>query len=442
MKIKNYKKAENYFLKAIQIDPSFYNSYASLGDLYFNLKKYEKSIEYYLKVIESNPKHADSYFRIAYMYEEKGKTDDAERFYLKSLEMNIQHSSSHFNLGLIYFKKEQYEKAKKHFKKYIELEKNNKDYFFKNATSKILEINKILANKDYEKIKEIISNIKKTLEYKNSCVTHFTGLSITKKIVFNKSKFRLSEGTYLNDTSEGTELFNFLEYESPFGKKESSIDEFFVQKPFIGSFVSDVKHNDLTMWRMYGKEGKEEAKGCAITMNSKKLISEILINLGISNETATENDFNFFKVAYKKGEGKFILPDEKETSKKVKDLNKFCQELKVALKDFNSKEEKLEVQKDVEELLFEIAFLFKGIEYQYENEVRFLQNGVGFEKKIDTELEIPKVYIELADVSKSITKITLGPKVTKSDEWAASLYYYLQNQGIDAEIHISKQPFK
>ncbi|WP_165064956.1 hypothetical protein [Desulfovibrio sp. ZJ200] len=42
-------------------------------------------------------------------------------------------------------------------------------------------------------------------------VTHYTTLSALKKLVYDESKFRLSEGNFLNDPSEGRELFNFLD---------------------------------------------------------------------------------------------------------------------------------------------------------------------------------------------------------------------------------------
>lgn len=470
----DYKKARLYYKKALEFDPKFINSYYNLGNSYARTEEYDIAIKYFKLSLQIDSQHlksiqgiANAYLRkkmfteaifyfenalsikpdnspvynsygILYLWQKE--LEKAEENFRKAIKFNISNCQAYHNLAGILFNQKKYSESKKNYKKSI-LYRDRKDSFYELAESRIQEINKIQANEDYKKIQEIVSKIKETLEYKDKCVTHFTSLSVAKLLVFNLSEFRLSEGAYLNDTSEGRELFSFLDYQSPFGRKENPVDEIFVQKPFIGSFVSENKHNDLTMWRMYGKEGKNEAKGCAITMNIKVLTEQIYDELEINIGEENELEIKFYKVAYWK-ENKFIIPDEKVSGIKIKSLNKLCDELKTALEEFNTKDEEIKVQIDIEELLFEIAFLFKGIEYQYEHEVRLIQKGVGFEKFVDQKFKVPRVYIKLADISKSISKITLGPKVNRADEWAAAFNYELKNKEIEAEIHISKQPFK
>jgi hypothetical protein len=100
----------------------------------------------------------------------------------------------------------------------------------------------------------------------------------------------------------------------------------------------------------------------------------------------------------------------------------------------------------VNKLLNDIAYLFKSSEYQYENEVRLVVQGVGFAKKIEKEETPPKVYIELVDIVPALNKITLGPKVERADEWAAAFNYHIKEQLKDrkekVEIVISHLPFK
>ena len=101
---------------------------------------------------------------------------------------------------------------------------------------------------------------------------------------------------------------------------------------------------------------------------------------------------------------------------------------------------------DVTKLLNNIAYLFKSSEYQYEHEVRLVVQGVGFSKKIERDFTPPKVYIELVDIVPALTKITLGPKVERADEWAAAFNYHIKEQlkGREdkVEIIISHLPFK
>ncbi|WP_288447551.1 tetratricopeptide repeat protein [uncultured Chryseobacterium sp.] len=471
--------AKEHYIKAIELDDQFFLAYQGLGNIYAISKQNDKAEEYYKKAISINPENSNvsvSYLGLAQIYSDKGEYNEAIllfkkviklepiqksyayngigniyyakddfknalKYYKLSINCDPKNSAPYYNIASIYFIQEKYIESRENYQKNIELDKV-KDFFYDNSVSKIREISKILLSEDYEKIQKIVSRIQKTLEYEEDCITHFTSLSVAKALILEKSKFRLSEGAFLNDTSEGAALFEYLKYESPLSKKESHIDIIFVKKPFIGSFVSQNKHNDLTMWRMYGKEGKEEARGCAITMNKEVLIEEIKSELNIGKTSTNETDFKFYRVAYKKENGQFFIPEQAEKSIRNKDLNDYCNQLKLALEEFNKKAGSKDIQKDIEELLFEIAFLFKGIEYQYEHEVRLVQKGIGFDKKVDRDFEIPRVYIELSEILKSVKKITLGPKVERVDEWAATLYYELQNNEIEAEVHISKQPFK
>lgn len=66
---------------------------------------------------------------------------------------------------------------------------------------------------------------------------------------------------------------------------------------------------------------------------------------------------------------------------------------------------------DLEVYINSIAFLFKSDVYQRENELRFVVEGVGFEKKFDKAENPPRVYIDLINVRPMIKKIALGPKV-------------------------------
>lgn len=78
--------------------------------------------------------------------------------------------------------------------------------------------------------------------------------------------------------------------------------ETFTEKPFIGSFVTETKHDDLTLWRMYGKEDKVEARGCALTINKDLCLSALKTAVTSKNNSSasmqTEEQFTFYKVAY------------------------------------------------------------------------------------------------------------------------------------------------
>ncbi|MDR6159342.1 tetratricopeptide (TPR) repeat protein [Chryseobacterium sp. SLBN-27] len=473
---KDYDTAKFYYNKCIEIEANFAPAYLALGDLYYDLGKNSKSRLNFDKCIALNPsntflKHA--YLGIGRIYSIESNNDKAKEYIDKAILIdktfphpyndlgNIYKSDGDFNKAKecydkyitidqlwdgIYFNRaevnltlENYKEALNDYEKYISLTKKNRDYYYKRALSKIQEINKILSSKTYEEINEIVVKIKDLLKYKNGCVTHFTSLSTTKAIIIENSPFRLSEGTFLNDTSEGMTFFQYLSFQCNLLKDNNTIDELFTQKPFIGSFVSESQHNDLAMWRMYGKEQQEEAKGCALTINIEKYKNSIYDSLDINRSYLIEQDFTFYRVCYLDDE-KFVIPDIKNKVRKEKELNGLMKALRLIIEKFNEKGDSSDKSK-IEELLNEISFLVKSSEYSYEKEIRLVVNGAGFTKNIDVK-DRPKVYIDLAPLKESIAKITVGPKVERSDEWASIFYYSMKNDDFNPEIHISHLPYK
>lgn len=64
-------------------------AYLYLGNAYFEKKDYKRAEEYYKKAIEEDPKNADAYNNLAWLYYVTGsKLDEAERLVMKALELN------------------------------------------------------------------------------------------------------------------------------------------------------------------------------------------------------------------------------------------------------------------------------------------------------------------------------------------------------------------
>ncbi len=304
-----------------------------------------------------------------------------------------------------------------------------------------------MINKDFNKVKECVEKIKKLLLYTGDTVTHYTGLSSARALIMQGSLFRISEASFLNDTSEGTEVFDFLSVELTAHKGQGALAELFAERPFIGSFVAEIKHDDLALWRMYAKENKEEANGCAITLNMKGFQGG-MVQRSISNGNGEQPDdqeanrFNFYRVAYRERahQNKFVIPDA--PNNEVDELNSLMNELQEYVAAYVRKFSSANDTHDLVELLNNIAFLFKSAEYQYEHELRLVLNGTGFEKMINEERTPPKVYIQVAPLREQIEKIIFGPKVERADEWAAAFHYSLTKDGYLPEILISRLPFK
>lgn len=198
---------------------------------------------------------------------------------------------------------------------------------------------------------------------------------------------------------------------------------------------------------MYGKEEKEEAKGCAITIDMAKLLENLndkmILNPKDSSSSKTDEEFRFYRIAYRvQGkQDRFIIPGARKQQEKT--LNEYMNDLSARVKAFNpNKRKKTSDIQNLVELLNEIAYLFKSAEYQHEKELRLVIRGIGFPKEVDPGSHQPRVYIELVTARPIIARITLGPKVERADEWAAAFFYSLSREGYQPEIHISHLPFK
>lgn len=301
-------------------------------------------------------------------------------------------------------------------------------------------------NSAFEAIQTCVEEIKALLLYSGESVTHYTGLSSAQALIMQGSEFRISEGAYLNDTSEGTEVFDFLSVAHSAHAGRGALAELFAEKPFIGSFVTEIKHDDLALWRMYAKDNKEEANGCAITLNMKRFQESLKAPFSASRSKATDVETvpepRFYRVAYRDSSGKdrFLVPGV--PAQVEQDLNRHMHDLAKAVETFRSLSPSALGTHDLIELLNEIAYIFKSAEYQYEHELRLVIKGKGFAKLIKEDRMPPKVYIQLVPLKSLIEKITFGPKVDRPDEWAAAFHYSLLEEGYEPEILISRLPFK
>ncbi|WP_281309399.1 tetratricopeptide repeat protein [Flavobacterium flavigenum] len=479
-----YKLATTFFDKFLNLKPSSVNGYIALGRIYIRKEEYDIAKKNYLKALEIDPNNSLSHYNLALiytllkenslaenhfkelirlypnytyayngygnLYKNMGKYKEAVDCYKKSIELDASYATPYYNLGLLYDEQNKIEEAKENFELYVLFTKDKESFTYKNALSKIDEINKKIDNSSYKRISEIIKKIKLLIKFEEDCITHYTSITTAQFLILKNSSFRLSEGTFLNDTSEGEELFKFLEVTTTNTKINNNQSEIFTKRPFIGSFVDATKNNDLTLWRMYGKEGLEEAKGCSLTMNIKEFKEEIkkLVNTGGEANLPNNLDAEFYKVIYRKDE-KFCFSGSTSESNEI--LAKLMADLKTEYAKFFKKKNKAKNEElEIVELLNEIAYLFKSIEYLYENEIRLVINeAVGFDKKIDFKEEnfLPslypnRVYIELISIAPLLKNITIGPKVERAEEWASTFHYFLSNKAFKPEIHISKLPFK
>jgi len=449
---KDYNKAIANYNKAIKINPNYELAFYNKGAVWVAKKEYNKAIADYTKAIDVNSNYADAYVsrgNIKRVF--NGDYDGAIADYTDAIKINIDVENAYYYRGFAYYKKALNEttidlpKSRQDFEKYLGLTSEKNNDAAKYAKLYIEELKDVIEDPNLWFIKQLVNNIKDKLWIrKESCITHYTSLSVLKDLIFDKSKFRISEGNFMNDPSEGEEFFKFIKYKPDTFHKASPSTESVSPKPFIGSFVTKDKCNNLNMWRFYGKEKGEEAKGCAITLRTEEFIENIENSL--SNEKnkearlENESDIKFCRVVYVVHDGapKFYIPnlDKNEDSNTSEELEKLMKELKNKLEPYKKGN-----NRTLEKYINSIAFLFKNDAYKNEDEVRLVMNGIELEKKYNMGLSSPKVYIELVPIKDIVSQITLGPKVDKVSEWFAAFHYSYEKMKAP-KIDISQVPFK
>jgi len=111
------KRAEEYYQRAIDVQPRRTDSRFSLGSLYLEQAKqgdesyYPKALETFRQMAETNPRSSDGYTNMGVVLTEMGRFDDAESVLKKAIEKAPQDPFTHDNLALLYSRKNQVEDA-------------------------------------------------------------------------------------------------------------------------------------------------------------------------------------------------------------------------------------------------------------------------------------------------------------------------------------------
>jgi len=88
-------------LKLVQ-NPGDQDSWAQLGNLYFDTNNPQKAIEAYSKYTELNPSNPDVWTDLGVMYRRAGQFSQALSAFDRAIEINPNHPQSWFNKGVVY----------------------------------------------------------------------------------------------------------------------------------------------------------------------------------------------------------------------------------------------------------------------------------------------------------------------------------------------------
>ncbi len=131
-------KAQEFFEKALKLDPEYAMAYSGLGGLltlkFIALSRTEDlelGLQYLQKAIKYDPEMSDPYLWLAYGYAREHRFEDAIRSGKRAVELESDNPLAHYFLGVAYhvqaaeeFKREGYRKALDHYRINIRLAPN------------------------------------------------------------------------------------------------------------------------------------------------------------------------------------------------------------------------------------------------------------------------------------------------------------------------------
>lgn len=126
----HYTLSEEWFKKAIALDPTDPFLYTDLGKLYRNMGRYPDAEAAFLKALSIDPFFASVYdYGLGYLYLEEDRYDEAEMMFKKALSIDETDPMTYMALGDLYRETRDYGKSEDMFKKAIQLDPRSESYY-------------------------------------------------------------------------------------------------------------------------------------------------------------------------------------------------------------------------------------------------------------------------------------------------------------------------
>lgn len=269
-----------------------------------------------------------------------------------------------------------------------------------------------VINKDIRKIISDVDEIRGYLKVNKNKIpkdslAQYTSVDTLKYLInrddIHKPCLRLTNSNQMNDPLEGKALRKFLAYSS---KPKA---DYIKSNEYVSSASATI--DSLPMWKQYGND----AKGLCLVYDNDYL-NELLD----SNKT----DVKIFRVVYFNENSRISVSKfENESSEKIDNISK---KILSKLKDIRITLNSIEKESYRKIALTEIStifYLFKSLDYAYENEFRILMKiDANKEDQVQVDIENDQYLLHTYTVDKRnepitirYSKVILGPKAIDID---------------------------
>lgn len=115
------RRAEELFLKALELDPQYLSALNNIGVLYLEKNEHDKAIHYFGNAIKISPEDPEIYVNMGIAFFKKNEFNKARIYFEEALKLKNKLYQPYFYLGIIYLNQNDRERALLNFKKLLEL---------------------------------------------------------------------------------------------------------------------------------------------------------------------------------------------------------------------------------------------------------------------------------------------------------------------------------
>ncbi|WP_334053967.1 tetratricopeptide repeat protein [Pasteurella multocida] len=382
-------------------------------------------------------------------------------------------------LGLIYAEQGEKNQAINTFKSIL-YEDSSKIYAFAQVYLRVLGLEQKYHSELFELhfiIREILSilHIDSSNSDNDDCfeVAHYTRPSVAFDLIVNsitqqekveeRKLFRLNTIQGVNDPKEGRIIYEYLGLEGIVGKKD--------QSAFISCFTFN--HDSLNQFRLYGKDGGQEASGVSLVFNVNRFFNnnseqifhsicevDVKDNSIVTKEEHTKT-LSLYRCIYLDPKSHYISiakrtkatfyrqgkPDadrrwknyQKSSFQKEKKLGKLLKKLITILNKISkTKKFKQNVSEVIQYILLPLQYLVKHYAFEEEQECRIVDiRSLLQDSEIKEDIATKSMYVEYPiDVKNAIEKVYLSVGAKEYES------FFIKALGDSRKVRISDNPFR
>ena len=120
-KLKNFQSAKDSYLKAVELNPKYYDAVYNLGLVYTELREFDSAISCFNRILSVDPEDSNTYFNLGLVYFKQKDFINAIDNFQKTIDINDDDLYAHFYLGNIFKELGDRESAKDKFEKVISI---------------------------------------------------------------------------------------------------------------------------------------------------------------------------------------------------------------------------------------------------------------------------------------------------------------------------------